>query len=146
MASIGQGAFVRKEFSTLLQDTVERRGLQPADQRAYDAIDRELNQVYRKDLQDYTEESQESLKLQGSREDKDLYQGYITNYKKDSKDAQLRWIRYRDLWTELARLLYTEKKEGFDPALSMKTAVTRARVRELRNDPMGPGDESEEQP
>jgi hypothetical protein len=37
-----------------------------------------------------------------------------------------------------------DKKSVPDPALSMKTAVTRTRVSELKNDPVGPGDEGEE--
>jgi len=140
IASFGQKDFVRDQFSTLIQDTVERRGLQPADRGAYEAADRELNQVYRDDLRAYTDEYEELFK-DGSKEYRDLHGGHVEKYKKDSKDAQIHWIRYRDLCAELARLLYKGKKAAFDPALSMKTAVTRIRVLELRNDPIGPGDE-----
>jgi hypothetical protein len=60
---------------------------------------------------------------------------------KDSKNAQLHWIRYRDLLADLARSLYKDRQRELDPAVSMKTAVTRVRVREVRNDPVaGPGE------
>ncbi|MEO7419651.1 MAG: lysozyme inhibitor LprI family protein [Thermoanaerobaculia bacterium] len=140
IAAIEQVGFVRDQFSTLTQNTVERRQLQPADRGAYEAADRELNQVYRDDIRTYTKDYEEQIK-DDQYANGDRYRFFIEEYKKDSKDAQIHWIRYRDLCAELARLLYKGKKGEFDPALSMKTAVTRIRVLELRNDPMGPGDE-----
>lgn len=141
LASLGQTSLVRDQFSTLIRDTVERRQLQPADRGGYAAADRELNQVYRDGIRTYTIEYQGLIKDGNLKDSRETYRAYIEEYKKGSKDAQVHWIRYRDLFAELARLLYKEKKGAFDPVLSMKAAVTRIRVLELRNDPMGPGDE-----
>jgi uncharacterized protein YecT (DUF1311 family) len=127
LAGLGQSAFVRERFLALLQETVGQRGLQPADEKAYQAADGELNRVYREAIERYTKNSG----ADGAQ---------VEAYRKDLKEAQLRWIRYRDLWAKLARSLYTEKSGAFDPALSMKTAVTQSRVRELRHDPVGPGE------
>jgi uncharacterized protein YecT (DUF1311 family) len=132
LASLGQTRLVRDQFSTLIRDTVERRQLPPADREAYAASDRELNQVYRDGIRTYTNECQELIKDEGLKDQRDFYRVYLADYKKYSKDSQVHWIRYRDLCAELARLLYKGKKGAFDPALSMKTAVTRIRVLELR--------------
>lgn len=119
LAASGQAAFVREQFLSLIRETVEQRRLAPADEKAYKAADLELNQVYRDDVR-----SNEA-----------------SEYRKHSKDAQLHWIRYRDLLADLARSLYKDRQRELDPAVSMKTAVTRVRVRELRNDPVaGPGE------
>jgi uncharacterized protein YecT (DUF1311 family) len=146
MAASGQEDMVREDFLNLLRDTVEQQGLQPAGKDAYEAADRELNQVYQKDVQQYTESWEDSIKNAGPQEDRNQYRRYIQDYKADAKDAQLHWIRYRDLWAELAGLLYKDKKSVPDPALSMKAAVTRMRVIELKNNPVGPNDEEEEKP
>jgi uncharacterized protein YecT (DUF1311 family) len=138
LVSWGQEGTVRDDFLNLLRDTVEQQGLQPAGKEAYEAADRELNQVYREDLQDYTASWEERIKDAGSPEDREMYRRYIQDYKADAKDAQLHWIRYRDLWAELAGLLYKNKKSVPDPALSLKAAVTRMRVSELKNGPSTP--------
>jgi uncharacterized protein YecT (DUF1311 family) len=139
MASLGQVSFVRYQFSTLIEKTVERRELKPANQEAYEAADRELNQAYRSSVADYVKDYEEQILNLQDKDDVGRYRTFIDDYKKDSKEAQIHWIRYRDLCAELARSLYKGQKTAFDPALSMKTAVTRIRVIELRHDPIGPG-------
>ncbi len=122
IAAMGQVAFVRAQLSATIEETVARRGLQPADQETYDAADRELNQVYRDDLRRVVED-------------------LIAGYKEAAREAQRRWIRYRDLYVDLARSLYPDRRPTFDPALSLKTALTRSRISELRHDPLGRGSE-----
>ena len=139
LASLAQAAFVRDQFSTLIEETVERRALKPANKEAYEAADRELNQVYRDDIRDYTREHEERIGHTKEKDQIDIYRRYIDDYNKDSKETQIHWIRYRDLCAELARSLYKSQKGALDPALSMKTAITRIRVIELRHDPIGPG-------
>jgi uncharacterized protein YecT (DUF1311 family) len=139
IASSGQAAFVRYQFSAFIEKIVERRNLEPANQEAYEAADRELNQVYYDDIADYVKDYEEQILNLQDEDDVGRYRMFIDDYKKDSKEAQIHWIRYRDLCAELARSLYKRQKAGFDPALSMKTALTRIRVIELRHDPMGPG-------
>ena len=141
LASLGQCSFVRDQFSAFIEKTVERRGLEPADKEAYEAADRELNQAYRSSVADYVKDYEEQIQNLEQKDDVGRYRAFIEDYKKDSKEAQIHWIRYRDLCAELARSLYKGRKTGFDPALSMKTALTRIRVNELCHDPIGPGPE-----
>lgn len=144
-ASFSQEALVRDNFLTMLQDTVEQRGLQPAGKEAYEAADRELNQAYQADLRKSTAFWEDEIK-DADQDDLAHYRSYVQEYKEAAKSAQLHWIRYRDLWAELAGLLYKDRKSVPDPALSMKAAVSRMRVSELKNDPVGPGDEGEVKP
>jgi len=130
----------------LLQDTVERRGLQAAGKEDYEAADRELNQVYQNDIQEYVALQEDNIKTADQQEYRNQYRRYIQDYKADTKGTQLHWIRYRDLFAELARLLYKDRQSMPDPALSMKAAVTRMRVIELKNDPIDSGDEGEVKP
>jgi uncharacterized protein YecT (DUF1311 family) len=51
--------------------------------------------------------------------------------KSELRKAQLRWIAYRDAFTSLARAIYGEASGGFDPAHSMVTMLTKARLSEL---------------
>jgi uncharacterized protein YecT (DUF1311 family) len=146
LASFGQQDLVRENFLTLLQDTVERRGLQAAGKEDYEAADRELNQVYQNDIQEYVALQEDNIKTADQQEYRDQYRRYIQDYKADTKSTQLHWIRYRDLFAELARLLYKDRQSMPDPALSMKAAVTRMRAIELKNDPIDSGDEGEVKP
>lgn len=139
LAAMGQASFVRAHFSTMIEETVARRGLQPADREAHEAADRELNQVYQDDLRKVVEEQEELIRSSSQEALIDTYRAQIAAYKEAAREAQRQWIRYRDLYAELARLLYPDRRPGFDPALSLKTALTRIRVDELRRDPMGPG-------
>ncbi|HSU84606.1 MAG TPA: lysozyme inhibitor LprI family protein [Thermoanaerobaculia bacterium] len=129
LAAMGQTSFVRAQFSTVTEEIIERHALQPADPAAYEAADRELNQVYRDDLRQFVAD------MSGTPSDDTRRQ--IALYKDAARKAQLRWLRYRDLYADLARSLYPDRRPGFDPALSLKTALTRIRVDELRHDPLG---------
>jgi uncharacterized protein YecT (DUF1311 family) len=146
MASLGQEDMVREDFLALMGDMIEQRGLQSAGKEAYEAADRKLNQAYQEDVRGYTTSWEDRIKDAGPHEDRNLYRQYIQDYKADAKNAQLHWTRYRDLWAELARLLYKDQKAVPDPVLSMKAAVTQMRVIELKNDPVGPGNEGEANP
>ncbi len=145
LAAMGQESFVSAHLSAMIEKTVARRGLQPADRAAYDAADRELNQVYQDDIRKVVEE-QEKL-IQDVSENADLYRAQLAAYKKAAREAQRQWIQYRDLYAKLARSLYPDRRRPtFDPALSLKTALTRIRISELRHDPLGPGPEEQEEP
>jgi hypothetical protein len=67
----------------------------------------------------------------------DEYGWVIDDYQKTAQESQLHWSRFRDLFAELAGALYSHQKT-FDPALSMKAAMTKIRIAELHNDPFGP--------
>jgi uncharacterized protein YecT (DUF1311 family) len=90
---------------------------------------------------DSTASWQDGAKEAGSQADRDQYRRYVQDYNAAAKSAQLHWIRYRDLWAELAGSLFKDTKSVPDPALSIKTAVTRMRVSELQSDPMGAEEE-----
>jgi uncharacterized protein YecT (DUF1311 family) len=144
LAAMGQESFVRARFSAVIEKTIARHGLQPSDRTDYEAADRELNQVYRDDLHNFVEEREKLIETVGDPYDRSRVE--ITLYKEATRKAQLRWIHYRDLYVDLARLLYPDRRPTFDPALSLKTALTRIRVSELRHDPMGPDPEEQEEP
>ena len=55
------------------------------------------------------------------------------DYGKDLKTAQLAWIKYRDAWADLVLLLYKNQPKVQNPAVSIKTAVTRMRIDELKD-------------
>lgn len=135
-AALAQGSVVREHFLKLVGETVEQLGLKPANARDYKAVDDALNQVYRENLRSYTENYGDLIKDGGPKEYRETYRRYIQDYKQYSKEAQLCWIKYRDLWVELARSLYRNRTGEFDPAVSIKTAVTKIRVGELRSDPV----------
>lgn len=108
----------------------------PADAKALKAADAELNRVYRKDVQDFISEYSGRLNDVELREWHDSYRTAINDYSQFAKKAQRHWIKYRDLWTELAISLYRSRKTKDDPATDIKTLLTTIRVEELRNDPV----------
>jgi len=137
LAAMGQDTFVSAHLSAMLEETVVRRGLQPTDRAAYEAADRELNQVYQDDLRKVVEEQEKLIQSTSQKELIDMYRAQIDAYRKAAREAQLQWLRYRDLYADLARSLYPDRRPTCDPALSLKTALTRIRVDELRHDPLG---------
>lgn len=146
LAAMGQASFVRAHFSTMIEETVARRGLQPADREAHEAADRELNQVYQDDLRKVVEEQEELIQSSSQKELIDMYRAQIAAYKDAARKAQRQWILYRDLYAELARSLYPDRRPGFDPALSLRTALTRVRADKLRHDPMEQDTGEQEEP
>jgi uncharacterized protein YecT (DUF1311 family) len=136
LQAVGQASSVRDGFLELVRTTVAKRGLKPVSERAYAKADGELNRVYREDVATYAREHEDQIKESSDREYQATQKRYILDYRQSAREAQLHWIRYRDLGAELARSLYP-KAPGFDPALSMKTEMTRIRVRELRGSTQG---------
>jgi uncharacterized protein YecT (DUF1311 family) len=108
MRSMGQAKLLRDDFSGLVEKTIRRRELEPADQVAFQAADDALNRAYRDNLV-----------------------GRDPEYRKSARAAELHWIKYRDSWAELAVSLYSGKTNNPDPGLSMKTTVTKLRTNEL---------------
>jgi len=139
IAAIAQASLVRDQFLKIIKETIEQRGLKPSDEQAFKAADAELNLVYRQDIQEYSKTYEDMAKNEASVETKNMYTHYINDYKKAAKKAQLHWIKYRDLLTDLARSLYGTKTATFDPGLSMQTLLTKTRVLELKNNPVGEG-------
>lgn len=135
-AAFGQSSFVREKFLELAAQTVERHGLEPASEADYKAADAELNRVYRENIQDYVELYQKANDGDADKEQRERDESCVRDYKKLSKQAQLAWIKYRDLWEELALSLYADQAKTFDPATAMKTKATRIRILELQNDPV----------
>ncbi len=108
MRSMDQAGFVRDDCAALVKKTVRKRDLEPSDKIAYNTADDALNRAYREDLH-----------------------GGSPEYIKSARIAELHWIRYRDGWAELATALYSDRKKDPDPAMSMKTALSKVRVNEL---------------
>jgi uncharacterized protein YecT (DUF1311 family) len=138
LAAMGQASYVRARFSTVTEEIVERHALQPADRAAYEAADRELSQAYRDDLRQLVAEMSEPPSDDTRRQ--------IALYKDAARKAERRWIRYRDLYADLVRSLYPDRRAGLDPALGLKMALTRIRIDELSRDPLGSCPEEQEEP
>ena len=136
VAASEQASFVQEQFLSLVKETVEQRGITPADNRAYEAADNELNQVYQDDIRDYVKFYEKLIKNAELVQAHERYKRFIEGYKKAAKKAQIHWINYRDLWVELARSLNQKRTRTFDPIVSMQTALTKLRTVELRNDPV----------
>lgn len=136
-ASLSQTQFTRRRFMDIAADTLEKKQLKPADESAYKAADADLNLVYAADIKEYADEYEERLKAPGNQNQKAALNRQIEDYKKLAKQTQIHWIKYRDLFADLARLLYKEKPGSFNPALSLKTALTKIRIEELQNNPLG---------
>ena len=62
----------------------------------------------------------------------------IEEYKQEARESQLHWLMFRDQLAELAVSVYRDRARDFDPAVSMKTALTKIRIRELRSSPLSP--------
>jgi uncharacterized protein YecT (DUF1311 family) len=138
MAGLSQENFVRGQFLALVKKTLELHVLVPADVKALKAADDELNRVYRKDVQDYVSEYSDRLKDNDLKEWHDSYRKNINEYTKYAREAQRHWIKYRDLWAELASSIFRNGKAKGDPAIAIKTTLTKIRVKELHHDPVSP--------
>jgi uncharacterized protein YecT (DUF1311 family) len=136
-ASYGQTSLLRDNFLKLVAETVEQTGLRPLNYKDYKAADKHLNDAYRESLSDYAKNYEDLLGNGGNKEDREIYNQNIKQFREYSKSAQLCWIKYRDLFAQLASSLYRDRKNDLDPVLSMKTVITRIRVSELQNDPEG---------
>lgn len=138
-----QAAFARDDFEKLIAQTIEKRDLKPADEAAYRATDDELGKLYRRDLSETVAAWRDALNDPSSTKDQvGDYRSYIAEYKRDARESQVRWIRFRDSYADLANSLYQENAQVPDPARSAKTEVTRLRIAELRHEPLQGGPES----
>jgi hypothetical protein len=138
LAGAGQAAFVRENFMKLMANTIQSRNLKPATIHSYNVLQARLNRELASDLSETIQYWQQDL---GNPQAKELWKqdkSYIEDYEKWSRQSQLQWIKFRDPCAELARSLYRGRAKQFDPALSMKAALTRLRIVELRYDPLAP--------
>ncbi len=140
LAGAGQAGFVRYNFLKLIAQTIQTHQLKPASIGEYKAADDNLGRVYSDDFRHHVTERLESMK--------DLRQSdkpIIEDYGKVARESQDHWFKLRDLLAELATSLYRGRAKTVDPAASMKTAMTKIRIRELRNNPIGPGPDDSDQ-
>jgi hypothetical protein len=138
VAGAGQADFVRRNFLQLMAETIRAHKLKPATIGAYDAANREVERKFSQRLHELLDSWQEGLKDSREKDIQDEYRSYIEYYTKDSRDSQLQWIKFRDACAALASSLYRGRSKDFDPAVSMKTFVTKLRIAELRYNPIGP--------
>lgn len=133
LAGAGQAGFVRDNFLKLIAQTIQTHQLKPASIAEYKAADDKLGRVYSNNFRHHVTEPLESMK-----DLRESEKSVVEDYKKTAPEAQDHWLKLRDLLAELATSLYRDRPKTFDPATSMKTAMTKTRVRELRNNPIGP--------
>ena len=137
-AGFGQEQFARDDFLKLLTETIQARKLEPATAGAYRTVEGELEREFRRNVHEKIEAWQEALQHSRAKNLSDQDRYYIENYKKAAQESQLQWIKFRDSCAELAGALYRDHASNFDPAVSMKTFVTKLRIAELRYNPIGP--------
>ena len=138
MAGNGQAAFVRENFLHLLHQRIESRKLKPVDLTTYHAINAQLDHVYERNIYRIVESWQEDLRNPTFKDQWDEEKSYIKEYEESARESQAQWVKFRDSCADLASLLYRDQASQFDPALSMKAAVTKLRIAELRYNPIGP--------
>jgi len=129
-AAMAEEAVLRRHFAAFLKAMVEAGGGgPPAAPRPLPDADRELNAVYRAEVQDYAADYQ-----QRAEETKDAalatqYRGYATDYRTLSRDTQRRWVRYRDAAADLAAARWPGSETVKDTARAL---ITEDRIKELR--------------
>lgn len=131
LAGAGQAAFVRDNFLKLIAEAIQTHKLKPASISEYKATDDKLGRVDSDDLREHVKEGQGLMKESG-----DPDKSVIEDYKKTARESQHHWLKFRDLLAELATSLYRDRAKSFDPAVSMKTAMTKIRIEELRINPI----------
>jgi uncharacterized protein YecT (DUF1311 family) len=137
VAAASQEGLDRDHYQARLAGVLGKHHLDPATAAAEKAADEELNAVYRQTLTEYDGNYQPMLKDASLKDQWPRFKGYIDDFKRLSKEAQLAWIAYRDAWADLAKAL--SKGAPDDDARGIRTAITRDRVAELTFDPVGPG-------
>jgi uncharacterized protein YecT (DUF1311 family) len=135
LAGAGQAAFVRENFMKLMAHTIQSRNLKPATIHSYNVLQTKLDRELARELRETTDFWQEEIRNPQMKEWWDEYKSDLEDYKKWLRQSQLQWIKFRDACAELASSLYRGQTKEFDPALSMKTAMTRLRILELRYKP-----------
>jgi uncharacterized protein YecT (DUF1311 family) len=124
-AGAGQAGFVRDNFMRLIAETIQAHNLKPASIAEYEAADHKLGRAYARDVRKESESE-------------DTEKSVIEDYGKSARDSQNHWIKFRDLLAERATSLYRNHAKSFDPAVSIKMAMTKIRIAELRFNPIGP--------
>ena len=116
-ASLGAMQEVRKDFQAQLARVVGARRVAAASDAQLRRVDAQLNALYR-------------ASLGGAPETPEL----AASFRNSSKAAQLAWIRYRDAWAELARLLEVPTLLPEQRAQALRTIITEERVGQLKSD------------
>jgi hypothetical protein len=133
-----QAAFVRDNFLKLMAETIESRKLKPVGLATYRSLSAQLDLVYERSIRRIVQSWQEDLRNPTFKDHWDEEKSYIKEYEESARESQAQWIKFRDSCAELATSLYRDRAGQFDPAVSMKAAVTKLRIAELRYNPIGP--------
>jgi uncharacterized protein YecT (DUF1311 family) len=119
MFATEQSVALREHFQKLVEDIIEKRQLKATDEKTFKIADAELNRIYRDMIRNTDEIDAETP----------------ANYKKALKAAQLAWIKYRDTWADVVRLIYKDYPSINHPDVAIKTLVTQLRIKELDRGP-----------
>jgi uncharacterized protein YecT (DUF1311 family) len=138
LAGTGQAAFVRDNFLKLIAETIESRKLKPVGLTTYRALKAQLDRVYERSIRRIVQSWQEDLRNPTFKDHWDEEKSYIKEYEESARESQAQWIKFRDSCADLASSLYRGQASQFDPAVSIKAAVTKLRIAELRYNPIGP--------
>jgi uncharacterized protein YecT (DUF1311 family) len=135
LAGANQASFVRENFLKLMTETIGARRLKPATANAFEAVNGQLERELGRNLRQNIEAQQEILNDPNAKELWDRERSDIEDYRNAANESQFQWIKFRDLCAQLATWLYSDQAGKFDPAVSMKTILTKNRIAELRSEP-----------
>jgi hypothetical protein len=130
LAAWSQADWVGSNFLKLIVETIQTRKLKPASVAEYKAADDSLARVYSSDFRKNVTERRKSMD-----KDDESEKMIVEDSGKSARESQEHWQRLRDLLAALANSLYRNQAKSFDPATSMKTAITKIRIEELSSEP-----------
>lgn len=130
-----QISFVRHNFIELMKNVFNKRELKPATTAKLEKLNMDMMAAYKRDVDKYIE-ANSFMNDPGSTDDlKQQYQSDISTYKADAKESQKAWEVLCNLSATLAASVYSNKST--DWTASMQVAMTKIRIIEIKNDPVG---------
>lgn len=140
IASSGTEGYIKERHQKRIKTFLMDRTLTKHSDSDLQSADKKLNEVYQQQRKNTKDRYQEELETDRQRAEEYRAKENMEDKLSDLKNAQLAWIKYRDLWAEL---LLEYRPSGFendaDITTSIKTILTNERTAELTYDPVGPG-------
>ncbi len=137
LAGASEAEFVRENFLNLMSSTIKARRLKPTTASAFETANTQLDRELKRNLRQTIQSWQEDLSDSTFKDHWDEEKSYVKEYEEAARESQIQWIKFRDACAVLATALYDQAGK-FDPAVSMKTTLTKNRIAELRSDLFAP--------
>ncbi len=122
--------YVRSNFQKLVVMAFLKKGLSPAEAGESKTLLSRVQTAYQADIDDYVKSMSNMDGPNSPDEAKD-----IAEYKEIAETSQKAWEAVRDLCSALAADVY--KQNGVDGSTSMSVAMSKLRIDEIRDNPVG---------